>query len=81
MRSSLSPEKGPSEAQCLRHHSDREEKMALIKTSILLPAVPDLASVPAETPSISRLIRADKIKAIGALASLQAGAPSTFKNK
>lgn len=55
--------------------------MALTKTSILLPAIPDLASVPAETPSISRLIRTDKIKAFDALASLQAGAPSKFKNK
>lgn len=52
--------------------------MPLIKTSIILPTIADLPSMPAATPSISRLIRADKIKAIGALASLQARAPSKF---
>lgn len=55
--------------------------MPLIKTSILLPAIPDLPSVPAAAPSISRLIRAHEIEAVGALASLRARAPSQFKNK
>lgn len=70
--------KGPSEAQCLRRHSDVEGKMPLIKTSILLPMIPDLLSAPAASPGISRLIRADKIEAVSALASLQARAPRKF---
>lgn len=78
MRKLFISEKGPSEAQCLRHHSDVEGKMPLIKTSILLPTVPDLLSTPAASPSISRLIRADKIEAVRALASLQARAPRKF---
>lgn len=55
--------------------------MPLVKTSVLLPAVPDLPSMPFATHSVSRLIGADKIKATGALASLQARAPSKLKNK
>lgn len=52
--------------------------MPLIKTSILLPMIPDLLSAPAASPGISRLIRADKIEAVSALSSLQARAPRKF---
>lgn len=54
--------------------------MPLIKTSILLPAIPDL-SLPAATPRISRFIRADEMEAVGVLASLHAEAPIKLINK
>lgn len=53
--------------------------MPLIKTSILLPAIPD-PCLPAAIPSISRLIRADEME-VGVLASLHAEAPIKLINK
>lgn len=54
--------------------------MPLIKTSVPLPAIPDLC-LPVATPSISRLIRTDEMEAVVALASLHPEAPVKLKRK